>query len=139
MQVVLTISSTQRFGDDVPETTELVTDGTLRREGEALILSYEETELTGMEGTTTTFRIEPPVITLRRTGTLESQMVFSEGIEDRSLYDMGFGALMISVCADSIRSEMDETGGTLDVSYAVAIEQAAAGTVKYRITARPKI
>ena len=35
-------------------------------------------------------------------------------------------------------AEMDETGGTLDVSSAVAIEQAAAGTVKYRITARPK-
>ena len=138
MQVVLTISSTQRFGDDAPETTELVTEGTLERENGALVLSYEETELTGMAGTPTPFRIEPPVITLRRTGTLESQMVFSEGIEDRSLYDMGFGALMISVCADSIRSEMSETGGTLDVSYSIAVEQAAAGTVAYRITARPK-
>ena len=139
MKVVLTITGSQRFGTDEPEKTSLVTEGTLEREGDILLLSYEESELTGMEGTTTVFRVEPARITLQRSGTLESQMVFSEGIEDRSLYDMGFGALMISVCADSIRSEMDETGGTLDVSYAVAIEQAAAGTVKYRITARPKI
>ena len=139
MKVLLTISGTQRFGEDEPETTELVTEGELERQGEELVISYAESELTGMEGTTTTFRIAPPMVTLQRTGTLESKMVFSEGVEDRSLYDMGFGALMISVCADSIRSEMDETGGTLDVSYAVAIEQAAAGTVKYRITARPKI
>ena len=139
MKVVLTITGSQRFGTDEPEKTSLVTEGTLEREGDILLLSYEESELTGMEGTTTVFRVEPARITLQRSGTLESQMVFELGHEDRSLYDMGFGALMISVCADSIRSEMDETGGTLDVSYAVAIEQAAAGTVKYRITARPKI
>lgn len=65
-------------------------------------------------------------------------MVFTEGVEDRSLYDMGFGALMITVCADTIRSDMSETGGTLDVTYSIVIEQAAAGSVHYRITARPK-
>ena len=51
---------------------------------------------------------------------------------------MGFGALMITVCADTIRSDMSETGGTLDVTYSIVIEQAAAGSVHYRITARPK-
>ena len=116
MRVILSISGTQRFGEDAPETTELVTEGELERRDGALILSYEESELTGMEGTVTTFRIAPPVITLQRTGAVESKMVFTEGVEDRSLYDMGFGALMITVCADTIRSDMSETGGTLDVT-----------------------
>ena len=138
MRVLLSISGTQRFGDEEEETTQLVTEGELERDGGALLLSYEESELTGMEGTVTTFRIEPPVITLQRTGTVESRMVFTEGVEDRSLYDMGFGALMITVCADTIRSDMSETGGTLDVTYSIVIEQAAAGSVHYRITARPK-
>lgn len=138
MRVILSISGTQRFGEDAPETTELVTEGELERRDGALILSYEESELTGMEGTVTTFHIAPPVITLQRTGAVESKMVFTEGIEDRSLYDMGFGALMITVCADTIRSDMSETGGTLDVTYSIVIEQAAAGSVHYRITARPK-
>lgn len=138
MKVLLTISGTQRFGEDEPETTELVTEGELERQGEELVISYAESELTGMEGTTTTFRIAPPMVTLQRTGTLESKMVFSEGVEDRSLYDMGFGALMITVCAESIRMNMDETGGTLDLHYAISIEDAAAGTVEYHITARPK-
>lgn len=138
MKVLLTISGTQRFGEDEPETTELVTDGELERQGEELVISYAESELTGMEGTTTTFRIAPPMVTLQRTGTLESKMVFAEGVEDRSLYDMGFGALMITVCAESIRMNMDETGGTLDLHYAISIEDAAAGTVEYHIIARPK-
>ena len=59
-------------------------------------------ELTGMEGTTTVFRVEPARITLQRSGTLESQMVFALGHEDRSLYDMGFGALMITVLTDRL-------------------------------------
>lgn len=138
MRVLLSISGTQRFGEDAPETTELVTEGELEQKDGALVLSYQETELTGMAGTVTTFHIAPPVITLQRTGTVESKMVFTEGVEDRSLYDMGFGALMITVCADTIHSDMTETGGSLDVTYSIVIEQAAAGTVHYRITARPK-
>lgn len=50
MKVVLTITGSQRFGTDEPEKTSLVTEGTLEREGDILLLSYEESELTGMEG-----------------------------------------------------------------------------------------
>ena len=45
---------------------------------------------------------------------------------------------MITVCADTIRSDMDESGGTLDVFYSIVIEQAAAGTVEYHIKAWPQ-
>ena len=48
MKVVLTITGSQRFGTDEPEKTSLVTEGTLEREGDILLLSYEESELTGM-------------------------------------------------------------------------------------------
>ena len=122
MKVVLTITGSQRFGTDEPEKTSLVTEGTLEREGDILLLSYEESELTGMEGTTTVFRVEPARITLQRSGTLESQMVFELGHEDRSLYDMGFGALMITVLTDRLENTLTDAGGEMDVSYSVAIE-----------------
>ena len=138
MEVLLKITSVQQFRDEKPETTQLVTEGTLSQEDGAWLLSYAESELTGMAGTMTTFRIEPEQITLLRSGTIESKMVFVTGVEDRSLYDMGFGALMITVCADTIRSDMDESGGTLDVFYSIVIEQAAAGTVEYHIKAWPQ-
>mgnify|MGYP001107276665 CR=1 FL=1 len=112
MKVVLTITGSQRFGTDEPEKTSLVTEGTLEREGDILLLSYEESELTGMEGTTTVFRVEPARITLQRSGTLESQMVFELGHEDRSLYDMGFGALMITVLTDRLENTLTDAGGT---------------------------
>lgn len=138
MEVLLAITGTQRFGEEEPEVTKLVTEGTLCRDGEIFLLSYAESELTGMEGTTTTFRIEQECVTLLRTGAVESRMVFAQGVEDRSLYDMGFGALMISVCADRVNVSIDENGGTLDVAYQITIEQETVGYIEYHIDARPK-
>ncbi len=134
--VLLTIVSRQRFLNEKPETTKLVTEGSLTEKDGVLELSYQETELTGLTGTTTSFRIEPKRVTLTRTGTLESQMIFEQGCENRSLYDMGFGALMITVRAESIRSTMTALGGKLSVRYAVAIEEETAGTIDYLIEAR---
>ena len=91
-----------------------------------------------MEGTTTVFRVEPARITLQRSGTLESQMVFELGHEDRSLYDMGFGALMISVLTDRLENTLTDAGGEMDVSYSVAIENETAGHIDYHIHVRPQ-
>lgn len=136
--VLLTITGIQRFREDEPETTKLVTEGRLRCEDGTVELSYEETELTGLTGTKTSFRIEGDRVILSRTGALESRMVFAVGQEDHSLYDIGFDALMIAVRAESIQSDMGENGGTLRVSYAIAIEEETVGEIEYVIEARPK-
>ncbi len=137
-EVLLTIDGVQRFQNEAPETTKLVTDGTLRTENGAVLLSYAESELTGMSGTQTTFRIEPERVTLTRTGAVQSVMVFAVGEEDRSLYDVGVGALMITVRTERISSNIDENGGTLEVAYAISIEDDTAGTIQYRVEARRK-
>lgn len=136
--MLLTIDGTQRFYGEEPETTKLVTDGTLRTEDGVLFLSYAESELTGMRGTQTTFRIEKDRVTLTRTGTVEAVMTFAVGQEDRSLYDIGFGALMITIRTERIDCEMDENGGFLEVAYAISIEDSAAGAIEYRIEAKKK-
>ena len=137
-EVLLTITGTQRIQDEPPETTKLVTEGVMRFEDDAVELSYEETELTGLTGTVTTFRIEGARVILSRSGALESRMVFAVGQEDHSLYDIGYGALMIAVRAERIRSNVNENGGTLEVAYAIAIEEESTGTIEYRVDVRPK-
>lgn len=137
-EVLLTITGTQHFQDEAPETTKLVTEGVLRCEDGAVELSYEETELTGLTGTRTTFRIEGGRVVLTRSGAMESRMVFAVGQEEHSLYDIGYGALMIAVRAESIRSNVGENGGTLQVAYAISIEEETAGEIEYVIEVRPK-
>ena len=75
--VIISIRGVQSLEPGEEDVMELVTQGVLRQEeGEGFSLSYLESELTGLEGTTTTFRIAPDRITLRREGTLNSEMIW---------------------------------------------------------------
>ena len=78
LPVTLFIRGEQYFDDLDPDATELMTDGTLEMTEAGLRLTYQETALTGMEGTTTTFEISGPQVILRRVGSVNSQMVFEE-------------------------------------------------------------
>ena len=137
--VVLSIIGRQSYLDQDPEQLELVTEGVLEDRGNSWVLSYEETELTGMAGVTTTFIVEQDKITLKRTGRLNSQMVFQEGVSHDSLYEMEFGALMISVCANRVMADICHDGGMIDLIYTIELEQSASGTIDYHLDIRPKV
>ena len=136
-RVLLTIISTQRFQDEEPEITQLVTEGLLAIRESCIELSYAETELTGLKGTKTSFCIEKDRVSLYRSGAVQSQMTFVEGVEDRSLYDMGFGALMIAVRTERILWDLNEKGGKLLVSYGIVVEEEATGFITYEIRVQP--
>ncbi len=136
--VVLSLRGRQTYQDQEPEVIELVTDGILEQIDGVWHISYQESDLTGLSGVTTSFQIEPKKITLTRTGTLNSQMVFAPGTYHSSLYQMEFGALMITVCASQIRHELTCQGGTVDLVYGIEIEQSAVGVVEYHLEITPK-
>jgi len=101
-------------------------------------ISYEESDLTGLAGVTTTFRVEPEKVTLTRTGNLKSQMVFQQGVPHDSLYQMPFGAMMITVCAQYLFFDIVPDGGMIDLQYSIEIEHSAAGVVDYHLDIRAK-
>lgn len=136
--VILSVRGCQSYMDQEPEEIELVTEGTLKKTGESWELQYEESPLTGLEGVTTTFEVLPGKVILTRTGKLNSQMIFVEGVRHDSLYQMDFGALMISVCATAIRVSINEGGGTIDLEYDIEVEQSAAGKISYHLDIRKK-
>jgi uncharacterized beta-barrel protein YwiB (DUF1934 family) len=96
-------------------------------------ICYEESELTGLAGVTTTFRVERGKIILRRSGQLSSEMVFQQGVSHTSLYQMEFGAFMITVCASRIFAQLGAQGGSIDLIYNIDIENSATGTVDYHL------
>lgn len=138
-QVVLSICGKQSYAGQEPDVIELVTDGTLEELTTGCWeICYEETALTGMEGVSTSFLVEPGKIVLTRSGKLSSQMIFREGIPHDSLYQMQFGALMLSVTASKMRYELSNEGGTVDLSYSIEIEQTAAGMIDYHLEIKSK-
>ena len=134
--VVLAIRGRQNYEDQEPDVIELTTDGTMEFRDGGWDICYEESELTGLSGVTTTFRVEPQQVILTRTGRLHSQMVFRLGQTHESLYQMEFGALMISVTARQVFFDIMPEGGSIDLAYEIEIEHSAAGTVDYHLDIR---
>ena len=137
LPVMLAIRGIQRYQDQDPEIIELTTEGTLEKQKEVWEVSYEESDLTGLAGVTTTFRVGPRGVVLKRTGAIENQMIFMEGRRHESLYRLDIGALMITVRATKVESSVTEAGGTIDIYYDIEIEDTAAGTVEYHIQISP--
>ena len=137
LPVMLHIRGTQNYQDQEPEVIELTTEGTLEKQKEVWEISYEESDLTGLAGVTTTFRVGPRGVVLKRTGNIENQMIFMEGRKHESLYRLDFGALMLTVKATKVESNVTETGGTVDIHYNIEIEDTNAGTVEYHIEVSP--
>ena len=136
--VVLAIRGRQSYEDQEPDVIELTTDGTLEFRDGGWDISYEETALTGMEGVTTVFRVEPDKLILTRTGRLRSQMIFQKDVIHESLYQMDFGAMMIAVCAQFLYFDITPEGGVIDLVYHIEIENSACGTVDYHLDIRTK-
>ena len=136
--VMLSIRGRQTYLDQEPDVIELVTEGTLEFLNGGWEIRYEETELTGLQGVTTLFRVEPNRIVLDRSGRLNSQMIFQKDVRHDSLYEMEFGALLISVCAKHITVQLDSCGGIVDLIYSIEIEHSAAGEVDYHLTIAPQ-
>lgn len=137
-QVVLSIRGSQEYPGQTPEVLELTTDGTMEFRDGGWNISYQESALTGLEGVTTTFRVEPERVTLTREGTLNSQMVFQLGVDHESLYQMPFGALLLTVRATHLFYDIVPDGGVIDLSYNINIENQEAGVIDYHLDIRAK-
>ena len=137
LPVMLHIRGTQNYQDQEPEVIELTTEGTMERQKEVWELSYEESDLTGLAGVTTAFRVGPRGVVLKRTGAIENQMIFMEGRRHESLYRLDFGALMLTVKATKVESDLTEQGGSVDIHYHIEIEDTNAGDVEYHIEVCP--
>ena len=138
LPVLLSIRGEQYFDDIDPDATELMTEGTMEVTEGGIVLSYEESELTGMEGTTTTFEVKGPRVTLTRSGAVNSQMVFEEGRQHTSLYETPFGELSVDIETSELKHNLSERGGLMEIKYSIAVEHTVTGRNCFKIRVRRK-
>ena len=132
--VIISIKGKQSYENVEDETIELVTEGLLAKEGEgAYTLSYQESELTGLEGTLTTIQVEGEQVTLMRVGEVNSQMVFQEGRRHLSMYNTPYGAMAIGVNTRHLLADLNDQGGDIEIDYAIEIDHAIAGRNIFQI------
>ena len=135
--VMITIRSHQSLSGQESETVELVTAGRLTSHGpDGWLLSYEESEMTGMEGTRSTFRIEPGRVSLIRTGQINSQMVFELGRTHTSLYNTPYGSMEIGLTAKRIDNTISSEGGHLNIEYAIDLDHLVTGYYRFEVSVK---
>lgn len=136
--VLLTIRGEQYFDDVDPDETKLMTDGTMEVTEGGYLLTYQETELTGMEGTITTFEVMGNRVTLTRSGSVNSQMIFEEGKQHTSLYETPFGELPVDIQTSSLRHTLSERGGVMEIKYSIAVAHTVTGRNCFKIQVKRK-
>lgn len=124
--VLISICGRQIFDGCEEDTVDFLTDGRFYRRNDKYYITYQESELTGLQGMTT-LKVEPNRITMTRTKPCETQLIFEKGRRHVSLYETTQGALTIAVNTEQIECHLGDNGGTLNVRYAIEIDNAVAG------------
>jgi uncharacterized beta-barrel protein YwiB (DUF1934 family) len=108
---------TLQFIDGQPESIELVTEGEYYKEGSNYFAVYNETEISGMDGTMTTLKIDEDSLTIIRKGTTNSNLVFKRHFNHISLYNTPYGTLEVTVRPSKVQINVDDNGGKVELKY----------------------
>ena len=131
--VIISIKGTQNDPNGVDNVIELETDGVFAFENGEGTLSYMESELTGLEGTKTSFTISPMGVVMTREGSLNSRMVFEKGKKHNFLYETPFGSATMGVNTTHVAVSFDEHGGDMEIDYVVDFQHSVVGHNMFKI------
>ncbi|ERI94840.1 hypothetical protein HMPREF1982_00765 [Clostridiales bacterium oral taxon 876 str. F0540] len=118
-KAIISVTSKQTGSDD--SVIEVVTPGEFYKEGNSYFAVYNETELSGMEGTTTTLKVDPDSFILSREGTTATEMKFKKYNSDLILYNTPYGVMEMKVETKDLAINLDENGGDVAIKYNLTI------------------
>lgn len=123
-KVWLSIKGQQFIDDEKPEIIELLTEGELYNKNKSNYLLYKESELSGMEGTTTTVKIEEDHVSIIRLGTTNSHLVFKKGRREYNSYETPYGQLLLSIFTKDveIKYNQDKEPVSIHLDYQLDID-----------------
>ena len=126
--------------DEIPEEEpegpiEMFSEGELYITDERVIIAYDESELTGMEGSHTQVRFErnmPELVTMMRHGTVNTILVFEKGKRHICTYQTEYMPFEICVNTKEVINTLLENG-RIDLDYIVEIRGAQAERTQFTI------
>lgn len=115
-----------RTQDGEEEKVEFVTEALFRRDEEGYSVEYDESEVTGMEGTKTLILFRPNEISISRMGTSNSHLRFEQGKKHVTMYETEAGMLSMGVSSQNVSIKMNEGGGQAEFDYHLEINSVPA-------------
>lgn len=133
--IMLKIIGKQMNKNGEEEVVELITEGKYYKKGETTYLVYEEGEMSGFEGCTTTLKITDDTIKMKRFGTASSEIEFKKGKKFRVHYSTPYGNFDMEVLTQEINNKLvkGEAKGFLDIEYDISLKGLSEGRNKINI------
>ncbi|KRQ87767.1 putative beta-barrel protein YwiB [Caloramator mitchellensis] len=117
-KALISVKNVQKI-DGEKEVIELITEGEFYKNDDKYIAEYDESELSGLEGTRTTLMLEKDKVSIIRRGTTNSDLVFKRGQSVVSFYTTQFGVLNITIRPRTVQVNVDENGGNVKLEYEI--------------------
>ena len=115
---------TEEQVDNGPNVTEMYAEGTLLSNEKRIAVLYDETELTGMEGTRTRLffaKQNPGMVSLSRDGTVKTALHFETGRQHITVYQTPYLTCELCVHTYELENRLSSEGGTLHLRYDLKI------------------
>ena len=126
----------ENLEDQEPEgPIEMFSEGELYITDERIIIAYDESELTGMEGSHTQVRFErnhDGLVTMMRSGNVNTILVFEEGKRHICTYQTPYMPFEICVFTKNVKNTLLENG-VIELDYIVEIRGAQAERTQFKI------
>ena len=116
--IILNIKQT---ADGFTDESELFTKGEFRPHKGSFFIDYDESEATGYEGSHVQMRIDDKMMTLTRTGTTFSSLIFENKTRHFCHYGTEFGDCMVGITTDELKPELNENGGKVHLKYTIDV------------------
>ena len=130
------LAEDEKLSFDNEERIEINTEGKCTEEGTRVDFSYEESEITGMEGSSTTVSFdqrEPGLVSMLRTGSVSTALVFEAGKRHHCVYQTPIMPFEICVHTLQVKNRLlDE--GYLHLDYIIEIRGAMAERTRFEMT-----
>lgn len=138
-EIILFVRGEQTYDGAAPEVTELATEGFMTVDGGGEIsLTYQESEITGMEGTTTRFVIRGDTVALERTGMIQSRMEFKQGERSSSFYETPWGTMAVDIATTKLAHRLTERGGVMEIAFTIAINHQVTGENRFKVRVKER-
>ena len=118
-----------------PEVIEINTVGHRTEEDGRIEFSYDETEVTGMEGSMTAIsyvKSQPGVLSMIRKGMVSTVLVFEAGKRHHCVYNTPYMPFEVCVHTLKVENYFEETG-VLELDYVIEIRGAKAERTKFQM------
>ncbi len=109
--------------DGEVDTFELTTAGKYTKQNGKYLVSYEGSEITGYDNTTTTLKIQDNFVSMIRFGKTmgSSQMIFEENKQYTGVYRTPHGNMSVDVYTNEMEVNVNDEGGEVMLDYFVQL------------------